>query len=460
VGRGILIVENDSCARISNMPMFEILQVTAQYSNAVLMAVMPYVSDFARKMDLPVPQPVTISHVREFRCSPRSDLFGGRVILANHYEFTFLHGRVEMYRNPKSFYELQDPDLVPKFFGPIKLKEHDAVAAARSAIKRMGYAVPMLSADRDPQVTPPAKVGKNYVARYRVRWVDPTRGASEAPPPSVEFEVDATTGQIQTMYLFNPNTWKADPKISVQAPVAAKGPQTVHRGGRKIEPVSQAYSNAFLKAILPQCAQYAATAGFSVRSPITPNDVDTSKSVCGLVDDDPMTSIDLKSGERFVYRHGQVIAFYSSDVMQLPGREDPPFPAYEKFQARFYGRINLTTNEAVALVRDTLKRLGYREKVLHVDEPPRIGGPNRWGTNWIARCILNWQEPDQGAFRAVAEVDMAGKKVKSLYVNDHANTNIWRPPPKLGVPAEPSPAELPSGEPPSVGENKPPPSKL
>ncbi len=36
------------------MPAFEILQVTAQYSNAVLLAVMPHVSDFAAKQELPI----------------------------------------------------------------------------------------------------------------------------------------------------------------------------------------------------------------------------------------------------------------------------------------------------------------------------------------------------------------------------------------------------------------------
>ena len=35
------------------------VQVTAQYSNAVLMAIMPYISDVTHKFDLLVPQPVT-----------------------------------------------------------------------------------------------------------------------------------------------------------------------------------------------------------------------------------------------------------------------------------------------------------------------------------------------------------------------------------------------------------------
>ena len=200
-------------------------------------------------------------------------------------------------------------------------------------------------------------------------------------------------------------------------------------------PVSQAYSNAFLNAILPQCSAYIETTGFRTRVPITVNDVDMSRYVCGFADNDPVAFLDLKTGERFVYRHGQVIAFYSSDVMQLPGREDPPFPQYEKFQAKFFGPINMSTNEAVTLVRQTIKKLGYAEKALHIDQPPLyIGGPARYGTNTIARYFLNWKESRDGAFRVVAEVDASTRRLKSLYINDHAMTNIWRNPPRINAP--------------------------
>ena len=42
----------------------EIIRITADYSNAVLVAVLPYVSDFAQKLDLPVPHPITTAHVQ------------------------------------------------------------------------------------------------------------------------------------------------------------------------------------------------------------------------------------------------------------------------------------------------------------------------------------------------------------------------------------------------------------
>ncbi len=405
----------------------------------MLVAIMPHVSDFAKKLNLPIPQPVTISQTRRFNCFPRSDHIGGRLILTNGGAFIFDHGRVESFESPRSYFNLQNPDLIPKFYGPVKISESQALQVAHDAIKKLGYTDAMLSADRPPQTTLPERVGTNYIARYRFRWTDPTRGFNpNNPPPSIEFEVDATTGQIQMLNISNPNTWHRDLNVDVHPPIIGEGPASVPVGpGRKIYPVSQAYSNAFLAAILMQCSQYVKTAGFPVHLPIALKDINMASYVCGLVDGDPMAAFDLKSGAHFDYRHGQVIAFYSSDVMELPGREIPHSPPdYEKFQAGFFGPINMTTDDAVALVRQTAQNLGYSQKNLRIDEPPRIGGPNWWGTNRIARCFIVWRDANDRATRANAEVDMANKTLKSFYINDHANTNIWREPPKVGVPVE------------------------
>jgi hypothetical protein len=403
-----------------------------------LVAILPYVSDFAKKLDLPVSHPITVAHIREFKCSPRTDLFGGRIILTNGFEFAFLHGHVEMFRTPQCYYELQDPDLVPRFFGPVKLKEEDALKIVHQAIKKLGYTDAALFANRPPRIDPPARIGKNYVPRYRVWWGDPTRGSPQNMPTSADFEVDATTGQIQMMYLLNPSTFRESPTIDVKPPVLSTSAETRYRGGRPMIPVSQTFSNAFLNAILPQCDAYIKAAGFAVTVPITTNDVNMSRYVCSLVDNDPMAVIDLRSGARFVYRHGQVIAFYAPDVMHIPGEND------NKPVQQFFGPVNITSNQAIVLVRETIRRLGYSEKMLRVDEPPFVNPPATHGGGTIARYILNWKESRTGIFRVVAEVDASTKTLKSLYINDHANTNIWRETPTLNAPLTIGPNAPPS----------------
>jgi hypothetical protein len=419
------------------MPLpFELLQVTAAYSNAVLVAIMPHVSGFAQKLGLPIPQPINESQVANFRCSPRTDHIGGRVTLTNGCRFIFDDGGIRSYESAHSFYSVQDPSAVPQFFGTVNLSEPDAVDRAHEALQRLGYSDALLSTDRTPQVIPPPVVKGNEVPRYRIRWFDPTRGHDPNNPPlSAECEVNATTGEIEMLNILNPGAWRPAPEISVHPPVVGGNPATVYGNGRKIYPVSETYSNAFLTAILPQCTAYAKAIGYPLNHSLTLRDVIGEKNVCGLVDNDPMASVNLKNGVHFDYRHGQVIAFYAPDVMELPGRENPHSPLeFEKFQAQFFGPINLTQDEAVALVRQTVENLGYSQQVLHIEKKPRVWGPNWWGTNHIARCSMQWKDTEREMIQVQAEVDLATKSVKSLYINDHANTDIWRTPPHIDVP--------------------------
>jgi len=95
---------------------------------------------------------------------------------------------------------------------------------------------------------------------------------------------------------------------------------------------------------------------------------------------------------------------------------------------------NMTAGEAVVLVRQTVTKLGYSERTLHINVPPRISGPGWWGTNRIARCFMVWDDEITGQTYVNAEVDVATKTLKSLYINDHMVTNIWRKPPTVDTP--------------------------
>jgi hypothetical protein len=419
---------------------FAVFQITVAYSNALLVAVMPHVTDFAKKLDLPVAQPITIAQVERFNCFPRSDHIGGRLILTNGCSFIFDHGRVESFESADTFAYLQEPRLVPKFYGPIKITEAQALQIAHGAIKKLGYTDEMLAANQRPEIKPPKKDRGHLIARYNFRWIDPTRGGdTNHPPPSIEFEINATTGEIQMVTIFNPNTFRPDPKLNVKPVIAGEGPKTMPAGeGRKITPVSAKYAKEFMSAILPQVSAFVQKMGLAVKTPIVAQDVDMTQYLakynCGIVDGDTMAQIDLKKGDRFVYRHGQVIAFYTSDAQDFPMQEHPAtYPQIDQYQAKFFGPINMTTNQAVALVRQTLGKLGYAPAVLHVDQPPRVYGPGWWGTNRTARCFMVWSETVDPPTWVNAEVDVAKKTLKSLYINDHAITSIWRIPPKINA---------------------------
>jgi hypothetical protein len=414
----------------------ELVQITAQYSNAVLVAILPYVSDFAHRLNLPVPNPVTPSHVIEFKCDQRKGQIGGLVILTNGFHFSFMDGHVSSYRSQRSYFSLQDPGRIPKFYGPIKLQEAEALVIARDAVKRLGYAEDDLHTRQPPKVTPPEKIGGGHVARYRFQWLDPNWSASPAiagiTPTLLDIEVDASSGQIQMLSLADQKLRRPSPKVNVSPPalLATQPHQKGLSGGRKTEPVSPHYAAAFLEAILPQLSDFSAKVGLRLPLPLTTNDVELSQYHCRLLDGRPMAQLYLKNGDRFNYEHGRVTAFYAHD-------------AYHKFpeQGRlddFLGKVNITTNEAISLCEHAIKNLGYKANL------PRavLGTVTHLGGQELTRCVFYWFHPGDDSNFATFEVDMQNKAIKAVYLED---PSLWSDPPKVNVPAVPATNAPPEG---------------
>jgi hypothetical protein len=414
---------------------FEILQVTAEYSNAVLVAIMPYVSDFAQRLDLPIPQPVTVAQVERFGCSPRSDHIGGRIFLTNGYAFSFTHGAVVLYCSPHSFYSLQDPDRVPEFYGPVKLTEKQAVQTAREAVKKLGYSDATLSTGRPPKVTRPSSAAKGRVPRCLVEWIEPDQAPQAAMPRrTLEVEVNTSTGQIEMLGLLSKAAWRPDPLVAVHPPVIAGPPKSQpYGGGTKVYPVSPAYGRAFLAAILSQLSDYAKKAGLDAKLPITTNDVDMPHYYCGLVEGKPEVFLYLKTGDRFVYSHGQVTDFEAHDSCRIPA---PNSPLEDKPPEKFYGPVKVSTEQALAVVTKAITQLGYPVQVPLLRKRPEIVPPRRDGTNYFARYFFNWWREGVELQIGVAEVDASTGKLKSLGIYERALPSIWRDPPKIDIPMD------------------------
>jgi hypothetical protein len=403
--------------------MMQLVQITAQYSNAVLVAILPYVSDFAHKLDLPMQVPVQASQVVEFKCDPREGKPGGLVTLTNGYRFTFLDGRVCIYRSPQSYFSLQDPDLIPNFYGPVKVKEREALRIAHGAIQKLSYTKDPFYADATLQVVPPKRIGTNFVARYRFSWAEPSsrleKTGENLTLVAVDMEVDASTGQIQMISVNSPATRRPSPKVDVSPPLldpdAAK--EQPLSGGIQTQPANPAYAAAFLEAILPQLSDFAAKAGLPLELPLTTNQVDLSRYHCRALAGQPIVQLFLKNGDRFNYGHGHVTDFYAHDAYRK-------FPEYGRPED-FLGKINMSTNEAIRMCQRCMKSLGFKAEL----PKPLFAGHLYVGREEVSRYVFFWPNPSD-AF-ACFEVDMETKRIKSLYLDD---PSLWRDPPKINVP--------------------------
>ena len=402
--------------------MWQLVQVTAQYSHAVLLAILPYLSDFSTKLDLAVPVPITTNQVAEFKCDPRSGQTGGMLTLTNGTRFSFLDGRVCIYRSPQSYFSLQDPDLIPQFYGSVKLKEKEALKIAFGVIKKLGYENSVFNADNLPLVTRPEEVGTNYISRYRFRWVDPNWPASTetnaAVPALLDIEVNASNGKVEMVIISSRDTRRPSPFVNVVPPMLHSNTSRQKlSGGTQTAAVSDAYAGAFLSAILPQLSDFIAKAGLNIPIPVTTNQVVSTNYICRIMNGEPIAQLYLTNADRFNYRQGYFSGFYAHDAFRK-------FPEMGR-SADFLGHINMTTNEAVSLCEGVMRKLGYAG----VFSDPTISYAPGRGSLVFTRYIFYWRHPGEDSEFASFEVDMEHKTIKSVYLRETA----FQRPPKIDV---------------------------
>lgn len=416
----------------------EWIRVTTEYSNAVLVAVLPYISDFAKKLELPLPQPITAGHVvgcgiapyRTRGCGGHDGPIGVRV--KGDWSFTFSCGYVSKYEAPDSYYRLQDPDKVPRFFGQVRMNPKEAVALARNTITSLGIRLEDVFADMEPQVTSPERVGTNTVPHYRVEWLDPRGGSASA-----RVDVNGEAGRVEGVLLRSRNLERQTPRLAVAPGILpARSP-----------PVNPDYAWKLIPWVLRAVDNYGAKLGLPVPRSLTTNHVARFE----LHDNGgwPHCELELTNGWRFIYRNSMVNGYYAPDNLFNSDRR----PILIK---QFLGKWNMTEQEAIELIRRTIAKLNYPTNLVlmgfkpHVTKPTLPGIP-RYSIYWWAENAAH----DDLQCKVEAEVDADKRELKSLYY-DHVA--YWNHPPPVDVPISLRPARA-TNQPPAERSGSLPPRK-
>jgi hypothetical protein len=386
----------------------EMIRVTAEYSNAVLVAVLPYISNYAQKLDLPVPHPITTAHVLKCAVVPIRDA-GATVLVAGDWVFWFRGGYVNGFQGPHSYFFLQNPEEAPRFYGKVGMSKDEAVELARKTITKLGVPLESVFAEQDPRVTGPVNVGTNIVPHFRIEWLDPRSTAA----PAVDVEVDGETKRIQRLRIVSQTLRAPPPKTGADplpAPASPKWP-----------PVNPEYAWRLLPFVLHAVEDYSHALGLPIPKPLTTNQVARL-----FLDDNggwPHCEIELTNGWRFIYRNSMVNGYYAPDNLFNSGTR--PIRIRE-----FTGKWNLTEVQATELVRHTLAKLNPPTNLVHMDFKPIIYKPSLPG---IPRLSLSWhyEAQDDVQSKVEAELDMDKGELKSLYYDDKA---YWNHPPPIDVP--------------------------
>lgn len=386
--------------------MFELIKVTAEYSNAVLVAVLPCFSDFAKQVEIPIPVPIAMNQVQHFVCDPRYGHLGGYLTLTNGCEFWFDHGFVEGFRTPRSYFNLQDPALIPKFYGPLRLNKDEALKLARGTIIRLGYSLHETYADQEPEITLPLYQGTNVVPHYRFVWKNPIALAGNAN--SVDIEVDAAQKRIQMLRFLNDNLWRNPPRTSVQ-------PILLNQ-----HPLSLSASNSLVKDALPKISELVQKLQLPMTLPLSSKNIEELET-----DDEGTTRLVLTNGYTFECEttSGMGLTFSTGIAYRTPDslfywNPLKPRPPIEKF----LGKWKMSDEQAVTFARGMIRKAGYTEKQLGADQAPDIQKAKQVGTYIIPRLLISWKVlgdiPGSLVAEAVVEVDADSGTLKYIRLHN------------------------------------------
>lgn len=417
--------------------MIEFVVVTALYSNAVLTAILPQVSDFAQRAELRT-NAIDPSEVVFFWCDPRKGEIGGHFYLTNGWHFWFQRGHVDRFETQKSYFSIQDPDRIPEFFGPVNLTAEEALVLGRRIILQLkGVGIKDILA-RSPRIVGPIQTPGGVVPRYRFEWPKADVGTNWVGGlgKEIDVEIDASNGRIQMLSLVvATNFFQPTPEVDIIPEPLPKAKSVKPAESIRMNPVSLAYSNAMLQAVLPIISEYSKKLELPISLPITMSMIREGPYTGvyysrGEVD----TQIELTNGFMFRFEHGYVTTFARL--------YDTFFSAVNtNIYANFIGPINMTAEEVIQLGCQTIRSLGYTERDIPIlANKPFVGKDEAapFKTNGFSRIQLLWDMPTKENPYPLAiismEVDTTTKTVKSICIRE---TSLRRPPPQIDIPMVP-----------------------
>lgn len=390
--------------------MLPFIHALAHGTNAVLLAILPQVSDFAKKAELPIVTPITAEHIRQFRPLIIGDEIGGVLIFTNDVRIRYLRGHVESFQTPRSYFNLQNPSDIPKFYGELKWDTNEALRFARSRLRTLGYSLKETFADQLPQIIDmPQRMGTNVVPFYQFHWQDPVFHVT-----AVSMEVDAQAKKIQSLALITPFLWRSMPKLSAT------------NSNNKAPLISATVSNACVADALPTISSFAQKLNLPLNLPLTPKQVQK----VAFVMSNEYVAIKIKNSFWFVIQNGTVTEFNALDSVY--GRRDVRLEPFVRPLKEYLGKWKISEEEAVELARKNILNLGYNAEAWGVAAAPQVIKHEQIGKYVVPRYFITWltNSPATGNADVYvrAEIDADKKQLKYLeFLRRSTETSFPRP---------------------------------
>jgi len=209
------------------MPITNIFAI----SNAVLVAIMPQVSDFSKKLDLPLPQPIPLNQVISFRrVHTRDSLLCNVTItnVSNRFRFSYGNGCVFDFKMDHIPFLDDDPanDWKSYAFGKDNMTTNDAINLARNSIKKLGLDPKDFHADMPPTLFQGDYYLKdgNHVPFAKILWQSPDAKNLEEQQNGyyLEFFINMNKKTLIGATIVTRKIWGEEPKIASDPQIQGK----------------------------------------------------------------------------------------------------------------------------------------------------------------------------------------------------------------------------------------------
>ena len=290
---------------------------------------------------------------------------------------------------------------------------------AQQTIRKLGYHPSWLKTDK-PNVeraqTPPRDEPK-VIPHFRIRW---QRIALDGRKTIAEVEINADANRPERYWLLGREFERKPPNIPQPAEIPQPPPPAPPIAESKLQLLPANQRVAATNEICAKATEMAKRLGLPVKLPIRSQDL--KESHLDIWQGDLIGSIILKNGYRFGYKRGHTSSFYS-----------PNSDSYEhNFDLRtVYGKVHYTKEQILDYATKQVRKLGYPDSVVFLDQPAFVGGGPDENTPGYNRFRVWWQRPgtqsiekDPNAQFTVAEVNGMTLQLESLWLR---NTNIDQP---------------------------------
>lgn len=174
-------------------------------SKARLTSILPSVSDFAKRLNLPIQLPITPDHVSRFVVVPGQ----AALWLTNNYWFALEDGIVRGFRSPDDWFTMAEEywDHLERYVGRDNMTTNEAIELARNSFRKLGYKPEVFHVNEPPTTFVGSHDNKQlgHIPYCRVQWESPPlRNHAELDKSfHIYFDIDMQRRQVVAMSLIS-----------------------------------------------------------------------------------------------------------------------------------------------------------------------------------------------------------------------------------------------------------------